>query len=51
MSKIVYRCWCGHFEEEHTLSVGCAGCDAGGQPIATIEHNYVADSNWPEEEE
>ena len=48
---MAYRCWCGHFAEEHRFSVGCAGCDAGGKPIETIEHNYEADHDWPEEDE
>ena len=47
---MTYRCWCGHFEAEHTFSVGCAGCDAGGQPVDTIEHNYEPDTEWPVEE-
>lgn len=45
---MTYRCWCGHFPEEHTFSIGCAGCDAGGKPIETIEHNYEPDTDWPE---
>ena len=46
-----YRCECGHFEAEHTVEGGCAGCDAGGQPIERILHAYVADPAWPEEVE
>lgn len=46
--EIEYRCWCGHFEAEHTPSVGCAGCDAGGKPVETIQHNYEPDLDWPE---
>jgi len=45
---VQYRCWCGHFEAEHTPSIGCAGCDAGGKPVETIEHNYEPDEDWPE---
>ena len=48
MNGIEYRCWCGHFEAEHTFSGGCAGCDAGGKPTDIIEHNYEADPEWPE---
>jgi hypothetical protein len=47
---VTYRCWCGHFKAEHTFSVGCAGCDAGGKDIETIEHNYEPDKDWPEGE-
>ena len=42
-----YRCLCGHFQEEHTTEGGCAGCDAGGRDLATIEHAYRPDWNWP----
>ena len=45
---IEYRCECGHFEAEHTIAGGCAGCDAGGQPGYAIEHAYRADPEWPE---
>jgi len=48
MRRIEYRCRCGHFEAEHTLGVGCAGCDAGGKPVEIIEHDYEADPEWPE---
>jgi hypothetical protein len=49
LDEIIYRCQCGHFEEEHTETGGCAGCDAGGQPVEVIDHGYEADPEQPEE--
>jgi len=44
---IVYRCKCGHFEEEHGGD-GCAGCDNGGQTLDVIAHEYDPDPERPE---
>ncbi len=45
------RCVCGHWPEEHSIEGGCAGCDAAGQGLASIEHDYKPDATADGEEE